>query len=1543
MSPLPDIPDSDWNAWQAAKFKTASDAAISGIQSGPGYLDSSSPAAFIKGLLPIAQRWQGKTGISASTWLAMAASESNWGKAGTALFGIKGKGTAGSLSSPTWESVNGQRVNITDSFRTYNNPEESFQGFWDFVNENPRYANAVKLLKDGHNSDAFVHAINQAGYATDPNWASSIRNIASTTVQPLIVQSLQTPTKGTMQPAPAPAPTPAPNDAWNQSQRAAFGQAVQSAPDTSAWSSVTVPTDATPQPSFRAHAQAKMDALGGADATQYPADAGQTADLSPTSQGGSDPTGGVGLTPADTSASSPSVFGGGDQQPPTDNANLKDFASYATSKIASLSDPAASTTPIAPLGYNDMAGASSSPGAPAFGANPQDQTSPIEQARVAAFSPTAAPPSPPPVASGAYTGPAPYNDMAGVNTAPAPAFGANPQDATSPIEQTRQAGTLPQLLPGPTPLTDVANATGFPQWAAANRARYGAAYTPQLGTIADQPAREQPIASGFDRGYTPSQVTAQNELATNMALGTVGEVPEALGKFAAPLVADAGKVIRPAVESFANHAAQVIGEAPPAVAARTPSPLAGPADKLIQMYTETPRAVPQSPEEIASKAGTAFVNAWSDRGVAWNRWQQDVTRTLGRPLKFNEMSAELYRLNPDMAARVRVQEGLQPAIQAVPEQDLPLLSSYITAQHNLDVAKAIGEDVKTAALKVPLGAQSAEQRVRSLNGQLRQYQKLRDTAAAAGDGTGVTHYDQLIAENQKNLGRANKLALRQVTGADAERTVAAQAKGSAAEANRLFSGDLNAAQSQQALDQLTARMTPTQLAAVQRGSDLIDKYVGQIRQRMVESGMWKPELAADLQKEYPHYNPTVILDYQGKADSIASGTSISVRDQGLKKLTVEGTAKGREDPLASLATLGYQTEALAKKNEAFNAFVRLNEQLPKGGQLRVIREVPDSYTPINTEAKISGFVDGVKKTYVMPKDFNNAITQSWQAPVPAFHVAMSLYKGLQTALAPAFVAGQVPLDAMSYIIRESVRGGGPQALPAVLRELFKGYGEAFRGIGSETYHGAAAEFLKGGGGFAGYWRSEPGQAQQTIHRLAQRPIFKGTAFELTRPESVQQIVKDVLTFKPVSGFGERAELAPRIGSMRLAQQRGLNKTQAIINGRTVTVDFDQGGVWAKTLNQAIPFLNPTIQAMAVPSRTIRENPRAALATFVTYLAAPTAGVEVWNNADPQRKKDYEDVPQYVKDRSLVIMIPGAAIVDAQGERHPQYIEIRAREYAPLVMLTREAMGRVLGNDARSWQSLLTGAVNSSTPINTESGLGGIAGSLMIPGVSTAADLGANKSSYTGAYIATKGTDERASNLSKSLASGINTVSDAVGGGLNLRPSQVEFAQKDILGGPGQLARDASNLLPGHQGSGLPQDTPLIGQVTKRFVGGSVGQRLQTAQNQRMSSAVTPILRDAGIYDITPVADHVNNGKESIPLSNDEQAYYQELVNISISAYLPRVAAHPDYQKLSSADKAAQLQYWMDKIRKASAEATLKVVDPGPARERMRLEQTAKAG
>lgn len=158
---------------------------------------------FIKTYKPFALESERKTGISVIFILAQAGLESAWGKSpiGNNFFGIKvPKSLVSStpkekkqllrttevLSSPNEKSKFPEVISITkrtdgkylyvvrDWFMKYANPEECFTDHANFFFRNKRYAKALEVKADPYK---FAEEIAEAGYATAPNYAESLKTL----------------------------------------------------------------------------------------------------------------------------------------------------------------------------------------------------------------------------------------------------------------------------------------------------------------------------------------------------------------------------------------------------------------------------------------------------------------------------------------------------------------------------------------------------------------------------------------------------------------------------------------------------------------------------------------------------------------------------------------------------------------------------------------------------------------------------------------------------------------------------------------------------------------------------------------------------------------------------------------------------------------------------------------------------------------------------------------------------------------------------------------------------------------------------------------------------------------------------------------------------------------------------------------------------------------------------------------------------------------------------------------------------------------------
>ncbi|NAX46850.1 flagellar assembly peptidoglycan hydrolase FlgJ [Photobacterium halotolerans] len=144
----------------------------------------SSPEDFVTRMRPFAEKAAGMLGTDPAVLIAQAALETGWGKkvvknaAGDSnnLFNIKAdpRWSGNKVATQTLEYHDGIPVQERAAFRSYNSYEDSFNDYVRFLNDNPRYSEALASPQDPRR---FIRNLHQAGYATDPKYADKIINV----------------------------------------------------------------------------------------------------------------------------------------------------------------------------------------------------------------------------------------------------------------------------------------------------------------------------------------------------------------------------------------------------------------------------------------------------------------------------------------------------------------------------------------------------------------------------------------------------------------------------------------------------------------------------------------------------------------------------------------------------------------------------------------------------------------------------------------------------------------------------------------------------------------------------------------------------------------------------------------------------------------------------------------------------------------------------------------------------------------------------------------------------------------------------------------------------------------------------------------------------------------------------------------------------------------------------------------------------------------------------------------------------------------------
>ncbi|MCO8167322.1 flagellar assembly peptidoglycan hydrolase FlgJ [Pseudomonas sp. 21LCFQ02] len=142
---------------------------------------------FVATMLPLAKEAAARIGVDPVMLVAQAALETGWGKSimrqsdGSSshnLFGIKAMGggwKGAEARAITSEFRDGKMVKETANFRAYDSYADSFHDLVSLLQNNSRYK---EVVNSADNPEQFVKELQKAGYATDPDYASKISQIA---------------------------------------------------------------------------------------------------------------------------------------------------------------------------------------------------------------------------------------------------------------------------------------------------------------------------------------------------------------------------------------------------------------------------------------------------------------------------------------------------------------------------------------------------------------------------------------------------------------------------------------------------------------------------------------------------------------------------------------------------------------------------------------------------------------------------------------------------------------------------------------------------------------------------------------------------------------------------------------------------------------------------------------------------------------------------------------------------------------------------------------------------------------------------------------------------------------------------------------------------------------------------------------------------------------------------------------------------------------------------------------------------------------------
>lgn len=246
---------------------------------------------------------------------------------------------------------------------------------------------------------------------------------------------------------------------------------------------------------------------------------------------------------------------------------------------------------------------------------------------------------------------------------------------------------------------------------------------------------------------------------------------------------------------------------------------------------------------------------------------------------------------------------------------------------------------------------------------------------------------------------------------------------------------------------------------------------------------------------------------------------------------------------------------------------------------------------------------------------------------------------MSTSLDPGFMFGNFTRDLEMAGITLSGEQGGKLARRVVMDTLSGApVKAAWRGLrgkpeaGNEWDEAFAA--LRESGGVTGwfYMRDFEGEVQSLSRQMAD--------FSPSRPRQAYLMLQRV--GQRIEDMNRAVENGVRLAAFKRAREAGMSTAQASSLAKNLTVNFNRRGEWGQVMNALYLFYNASVQGSIRVLQALK-HPR--VRRIVLGMTTASALLDMVNRAIGDDDEDgvpfYDKIPQWVKGRNLILMIPGS--------------------------------------------------------------------------------------------------------------------------------------------------------------------------------------------------------------------------------------------------------------------------------------------------------------
>ena len=447
------------------------------------------------------------------------------------------------------------------------------------------------------------------------------------------------------------------------------------------------------------------------------------------------------------------------------------------------------------------------------------------------------------------------------------------------------------------------------------------------------------------------------------------------------------------------------------------------------------------------------------------------------------------------------------------------------------------------------------------------------------------------------------------------------------------------------------------------------KFLNNLLDMQVESGLIDSKTASNLKQKYPHYVPTYRVEHKMGTAAVRGKNNIEV-NQTVKKAT--GSLETLEDLELSISRMVQRVVSASNvnvlANEIYTASLNKNNtvylkevsrskadniiegegtlDVPKKNQINIYRN-GERITLAVTHEIFLGF------------DEFNTRDEATILPIRAVSKVTSVFKSLVTSANPIFL--------VRNFIRD-LQDAGINTKYSV--HFVKNYARAIYHLSQNTEY---AQLYRAAGGFSA-----------SIFDYVDGFVGKQSKMGFTNSTN-----KAKWLLNKVENANMFIEQLPRFAEFISALEAGATVDQAILDAADVTTNFGRSGKLTRKLNSTIiPFLNPAVQGLSKVYRNFKgafKSPKAFAELLIKCLILGIIPMAL-NNLLYNDDEEYDDIKDTDKENNYLFKVGDTWIKIPKG-----------RFVSVLAGATNRTAEEISGGDA-DWKEYFENVISQITPV-----------------------------------------------------------------------------------------------------------------------------------------------------------------------------------------------------------------------------------------------------